>query len=280
MSVESCELDCSTYNKVGVKYKDYKDLPRRSIIKTVQRDGDLYRKIHTFGVLAKINGTNKWLLVRTRHTAAISYLLHGAYQPVHFSSLLKSITLRELKLLRSIETFEDFRAVYRKIFECECRSNYGYIRLLDLKEELYFDDVTDNQPDDTLFSIPKGRRILDENSKLTALREFYEETGFTTGDGVLSEKSIIFETTGLADRRYSIEIWGLTLKEDADLSKVPYPDKREIVERKFIEIDPDKYPKATVGQHLKSDSGELLDRETIMLIKKVVKAGLVQCIES
>lgn len=277
-TTETAELDKGDGN---TEYIFYKDLPRRSIIKTIQKEGDSCRKINTYGVLAKTKD-NKWCLVRTRHTAAISYILHGAYQPVHFSSLLKAISRKELNLLKSIETLEDFKEVYRKIFNCECRGEYAYLRLSDLKEELYLDDIpnilkpTIEIPEDTLFTIPKGRRISEENTRDTALREFYEETGLTGANGKLSENSILVETTGFADRRYSIEIWGLSLNSEFDLNDIPYPDKREIVERKFIQFNPDEFPNATVGPFFTSNSEDkdLIDKEVLMLAKKAIKAGL------
>lgn len=253
-------------------YLEYKDLPRRSIIRTVQKSGDQNREIKTYGVISRVKAENKWLLVRTRHTAAISYLLHGAYQPVHFENLLKSLTLKELTLIQSINNFKDFSNVYTLIFNSNVRGNYGYTRLMDLKEELQVYEFV-GELFDTVFSIPKGRKIQEESSQDTALREFYEETGITANSGKLSKTPIIVETTGFADRKYSIELWGFVLQREIDLTTINYPDKREIIERKWIELDPNEYPNAVTSNCIKTKNGDI-DKETLLLIKKAIKSGV------
>lgn len=254
-----------------MEYKSYSDLPRRSIISSAQKSGlrSKDKKLESYGIMARVKDTNKWLMVRTRNSTSLIFILYGAYQPVHFERLLLGLTKDELNKLREIvisgkhETFIDY---FYDIFTNHGQTEYAFTRLMDMKEDILLFDK--ELPDKTPYSFPKGRRNPREEVLVTAMREFYEETGIVLKGNIINTP-ISYSILGYCDRIYNIKCWISEYNKIIYMDGFDPIDTKEIIERRWIDIDPnlikgDKY----------MDEEVQIESISIQLIKECINLRL------
>ena len=255
---------------------DYQSLPRRTIVKSNQRGyGVKGKKITTYGIMAKIKGDNMWLMIRNRHSAALTYILHGGYQPVHITELLEKMSMGELNFIKVIlncGTIDKFKEGYKSTFGTYPLSEYAFVRMMDLKKEIISFDGT-NLPSKPPFSFPKGKRNPKEDTIITATREFYEETGVKE-TGKIDVTPIIYEKCGLAGRQYTIKCWVSVYDDIIPLEGIPIIDKEEILEKAWVYFDPSKYDNAIIKENglpkgIINGKEVDVDYEVLMLCKQV-----------
>lgn len=219
-------------------YKRYADLPQRIIVSSQQKSGLKTRekKLVAYGIMGKVKGTNKWLMVRNRNTAAFSFLLYGAYQPIHLENLLESLTSSELLYIKKIVLggIDIYNQIFRETFNHSPNSAYAYYRLDDFDE--YILDFEADLPDETPYSFPKGRRNPKEDTIVTAWRELYEETGVEEMGSVIPTP-VCYTVEGLAGRNYTAKCWLAEYDREIPLEGITPIDTNEIAGKDWIEID-------------------------------------------
>jgi 8-oxo-dGTP pyrophosphatase MutT (NUDIX family) len=261
-------------------YKSYEDLPRRALISSAQKTGLKTRekKLESYGIMARIKSTNRWLLVRTRNSAALSFILHGAYQPVHLRKLLYGLTINELTTLQDIVTSgseDHFSDYYYSVFQNHSHTDYSYKRLMDMRDDIMNFDEENSMCQDTSFSFPKGRRNLREDTIATASREFYEETGVTMNTVIHTPVS--YTVKGHSDRIYNIKCWISEYEKEIYLDDFNPIDTKEIAERQWVEIDPlDIRDHKGLRGEGKLSSGKIvvLENSVFELIRESIRLGL------
>jgi ADP-ribose pyrophosphatase YjhB (NUDIX family) len=260
--------------------KSYEDLPRRTMISSAQRMG-LNRgekKLESYGIMARIKGTNRWLLVRTRNSAALSFILHGAYQPVHLRKLLYGLAINELTTLQDIVTSgseDHFSDYYYSVFQNHIRTDYSYKRLMDMRLQIMNFDDDAFMSRETSFSFPKGRRNYREDTISTASREFYEETGITANPVIHTPVS--YSIRGHSDRIYNIKCWISEYEKEIYLDEFTQMDTKEITERQWVEIDPEMIRDENgLKGNGKLSSGKIvtLENSVFELINESIRLGL------
>lgn len=246
----------------------YKNLPRRLVIKSENNDDTIV----SCGVIC-FDQRGYCLLVQGRSSYSLSYLLYGAYRPVHISSILTNLTLEEVKNIKSIvssKNLEEYYHYFETSLGRKAQDDYGFVRLLDLSEEIEAYNPKINHLE-VPFGIPKGRPNKDEKLKTCAVREFIEETGINILEDQLSENNWKIEGPCLNGKRYIFYCWK-TVIENVKLSDCRVFDTVEINERKWINVKhlPPSYNLNSIpkGEDVEGNLIEI-DHDTIKIMSLV-----------
>jgi len=174
-------------NKV-LSVKSYRDLPNRLIISSPFCEKPLI----AYGIIPYCKETQKWLLVKRRHSPEEIIMMRGSYRNAEIPRLLKGKSKKEL--LKDVETIAN-----PNLFEERFRSTIGNVEK-DLKYAMSrFEDAkdiiikylpqTEGLPD-TEWLFPKGRMLTTyETPHRCALREFHEESGIFIKEPTESQQS-------------------------------------------------------------------------------------------
>ncbi len=251
----------------------YADLPRRKVVSSPY----LEKCINSYGIVTTCTTTNRWLLVKGRHTFTFRYILYGFYQPVHIAQLLQYLTQDEVRSFKYIaescnleEARSRYAELYAKVNEKEPSSFYAFERLYDIRDDFlkYEEHVN---PTTLPFSIPMGRARYREDTIETAIREFKEETGFEIVDKV-DPRPIRLETQAVTDKKYNIKCWLYCIEKEFDLENSTTFDTDEISERRWIYLDLDNTPSSISLKEcsyvkLSTEDDIYLDVETVKICK-------------
>jgi hypothetical protein len=143
--------------------------------------GVFKRKIFaSYGLRVYCVNTDRWLMVKRRHSVEYCILIRGTYHTHHLPILIPKLTSHERKSLHNVlklnsDDYVKFivECVGIEYYDIDC--NRGWHALNANKEKISV-LISNTYPKVTLWTWPKGvKENHDENGYVTAMREFNEE---------------------------------------------------------------------------------------------------------
>jgi 8-oxo-dGTP pyrophosphatase MutT (NUDIX family) len=211
-------LSCQSYASLPDRRIVFSPFPRRRIV--------------SFGTIVYCLKSQRWLLVRTRHSYAFNTIMSGMFQKSDVPVIISYLTQNEFSILQQIyhgKTSWRSHSISMHSAETEMRFNERW----ELVKSHIQRPPTTPLALSTPWTFPKGRIENHEAPYKCALREFSEETGLSASLlGIPAFPEIIGESYVSYDHFvYETKCWLFCLPEEPALTQPNGID--EIAERKW-----------------------------------------------
>jgi len=267
----------------------YQDLPHRLIINSPFCEKPLV----SYGVIAYCQETNRWLLVKRRHSPEEITMMRGSYRNSEIPRLLKGKSKEELDRDRSsLQDESHFRNRFISTIGSSIKDlHYALIRFNEAKHIIQDHIITTEGESTTGWLFPKGRLYtIYETPHRCALREFHEDTGISISPKgsspyethLVSTKPLIETFRAVNGRIYETRCWVYVFnKEITPPPIIDLDTPGEIGDRRWVSeveafnlLSPGKYQllqsaRKLINFHDQSKSQSLHNEESRLLQQQV-----------
>jgi 8-oxo-dGTP pyrophosphatase MutT (NUDIX family) len=195
--------------------KTYSELPNRLIIASEF----MMEIFQSYGIIPYCYTTQRWLLVRRRHSTEFIYFMRGSYRQASLYELFNKMSIEEVQTIKGIlelsntitEMEQLFVSVFNQvIFGKKTNHEYAFNRLIETLDIIkVLVDKSQPFPENAWFW-PKGmRQNTNETPFNCACREFKEETGLTitSNQKQVSSQTITETLIAKHGQTYETKLW-------------------------------------------------------------------------
>lgn len=225
-------------DKISNKIDKYSDLP----LYLISNSPFSHNTPTSFGLIVYAIDTQRWFLVRRRHSASLIILLWGCYQQANIPDIIASLANNEVPMVIDAMTSKyKYAAVLFDVHHDLNTKNidYGYARLQE-SQDIINKCLEKRDKDQVILTDwfwAKGHRkqYPVEGHIEAAMREFKEESGIKdiTCPYTICFDPIKFLSRGITGRYHQCVLWVCVFKNEIP---APEPDDEEIEvsERKWM----------------------------------------------